>query len=98
MLIVFGLSVHAKFPEVVREKVCLGAEVEFTHAFAHATQVLPHEVFAANLERLWEVIHLLILSGLLQMIRPCLPRPHDVPLGGVRSNDPKTSCLQCVND
>ena len=85
MLVVVRFSVHGEFPEVVREDVGLGTEVKLGEHSAHPTEILPHHVFATNLEGLREVIDLLVFSSLLEMFRLRLACPHAVPFGAVWS-------------
>jgi len=77
--VIFSFSIHAELSIVVREKICLRAEIELLEHALHSANVLPHHVFATNLERLWEMIHLLILCGLFEMLRLYLSGPHNVP-------------------
>jgi len=62
MPIVISFSVHAELAVIVREKVRLWTEIELGEDALHPTDVLPHHVFAADLERLWEMVELLILG------------------------------------
>lgn len=54
--VVVSLSVHRELAIVVWEEVSLRAEVVLREDTLHPTYVLPHHVFAANLERLREMV------------------------------------------
>lgn len=95
---VLSFTVHAELAIILRKEVGLGTEVELGENFAHSTYILPHKVFAAHLERLWEVIHLLVLSCFFKVLRLCLPGPHDVPLGAIWAYYAEPSCLQRVDN
>jgi hypothetical protein len=93
---VLGLAVHHEFAVLVRENVCLRTEIVLLEDATHARQVLPHKVFAADLKRLWEMVHFLVLCRLFQVFWLRLARPHNVPLGAVWAYDPETSILERV--
>lgn len=95
---VLSLTVHAELAIILGEEVRLGTEVELGENFAHPTYILPHEVLAAHLERLWEVVHLLVLSCLFEVLRLGLPCPHDVPLGAIGAHYAEPCCLQRVDN
>ena len=79
MPVIISFTIHAKLAIVVRKEVCPGAEIEFLKYSFHPTNILPHHVFAPYLERLREVIKLLILGGFFQMLWFCLTCPLNVP-------------------
>ena len=91
-----SLPIHAEFPVVIGEQVRLRAEVELTKDLAHALVVLPHEVLAADLVGLREMIKLLIFGGLSQVVRLGLSCPSDVPLAGVGPHNAEASRLQSI--
>ena len=95
--IVLSLTIHAELTIIFWEKVSFRAKVELGEDFAHSTDVLPHEVLAAHLEWLWEMIHLLILGGLFEMLRLGLTGPHDVPFGAIWAHNSESCCLQRVD-
>ena len=94
MLVVVVLTVHDEFPIIIREQIGLGAEIILREDSLHATEILPHEVFAAHLETLREMVDFLIPSSVFQMFRFCLTCPHYVPFGAVRAYYPESSILQ----
>ena len=97
MLVVVCFSFHCKLPEIIWEEVGLRAEVVLGENPSHPAQILPHHVFAADLEGLGEVIHLLVLASFLEVIWFRLARPHDVPFGAVRANNSAASNFQRVH-
>ena len=97
MLEVFGFAIHAEFAVVVGEEVRLRAKVEFGEDATHPTDVLPHHVFAADLERLWEMVQLLILGCLFKVFGFGLASPLHVPFGAVWAHNTETSILQSID-
>ena len=97
VLVVVRFAVHGEFPEVVGEDVGLRAEIELGEHPPHPAEVLPHHVLAANLEGLWEVVDLLVLSSLLEMLWLRLASPHAVPLRAIRSYNSAATGLQRVH-
>ena len=97
MLVVVCFSVHSEFSEVIREEVRLRAEIELGENPSHSAEILPHHVFASNLEGLGEVIDLLVLGSLLEVLRLRLTCPHAVPLGAIRPDNPATTCFQRIH-
>ena len=97
MLVVVCLSIHCEFSEVIREEVSLRAEIELRENPSHSAEILPHHVFASDLEGLGEVIDLLVLGRLLKVLRLRLACPHTVPLGAIRSNNPATARFQRIH-
>ena len=95
---VLGLTVHAELAIVFGEEVRFWTEVELGEDFAHPAYVLPHQVLAPHLERLREVVHLLVLSCLFEVLGLGLTGPHDVPLGAIGAHYAESSCLQRVDD
>lgn len=98
MSIVFWFSIHRELSVVIREQICLWAEIELSENSSHPTQIFPHHIFAAHLERLGEMVHFLVLSGFFEVLRFSLASPHHVPFGAVRTHDSETCCLQCIDD
>ena len=98
MPIVVSFAVHAELSIVIGEDIRSWAEIKLLEDSLHPANVLPHHIFATDLEGLWEVVKLLVLCGFLQVFRLGLPSPLHVPLGAIRSNDAHTSCLQCVDN
>ena len=96
VLVVVCFSVHGELSEVVGEEVGLRAEVVLGKDPPHPAKVLPHHVFTANLEGLWEVIDLLVLRGFLKVLRLRLASPHDVPFRAVWPYNPASSGFQRV--
>ena len=79
MPVVVSLSIHTKLAIVVREEVSPGAEIELLEHSLHPTNVLPHHVFSSNLERLWEVVKLLVFGSFFKMFWFRLTCPLHVP-------------------
>ena len=98
MLVVVCFSVHGKLPEIVGEEIGLGAEVVLGENTSHPAEVLPHHVFAANLEGLWEVINLLVFRGFFHEFRFRLASPLNVPFRAVGPNNSTTSGFQGVDN
>ena len=97
VLVIVSLSIHAELAIVIREQVSLRAEVEFLEDAPHATDVLPHHVLATDLERLWEMIELLVFGRFLEVLRLGLACPLHVPLGAVRTHYAEAGILQSVH-
>ena len=95
--IIFSFSIHAELSIVVREKICLWAEIKLLENTLHSANVLPHHVFSTNLERLREMVHFLIFCSLFEMLRLDLSCPHNVPFWTIRANYTETCCLQSVD-
>ena len=98
MPVVVSFSIHAELAIIIWEQVCLGAEIELCKDALHPTQILPHHVLAAHLERLWEVIELLVLGGFFQMLWFGLTCPLYVPFRTVWPDNTHTSCLKRIDD
>ena len=64
VFVVVSFSVHAEFAVVIWEEVSLGAVIVLRERPLHSHVVLPHEIFAANLERLRIVVDFLVLGCL----------------------------------
>ena len=94
MLVVVVLTVHYEFSIIIWEQIGLGAEIILREDSLHTTEILPHEVFAAHLETLREMVDFLIPSSVFQMLRFCLTCPHYIPFGAVRPYYPEPSILQ----
>ena len=98
VLVVIGFSIHRKLSEIIGEEVSLGAEIILGENSSHPTEVLPHHIFATNLERLREMIYLLVFSSFFHEFRFRLTSPLNVPFRAVGSNYSTTTCFQWVND
>ena len=97
VLVIVSLSVHAELAIVIWEQIGLRAEVEFLEDAPHSTDVLPHHVFTTDLERLREMIELLVLGRFLEMLRLGLACPLHVPLGAVWTHYAEAGILQSVH-
>ena len=95
--VVVRLAIHAELAVVIGEDVGSRTEIELGKDAFHPANILPHHVFAADLERLGKVVQLLVLRRLLQVLRLRLPSPLHVPLGAVRPDYSHSSCLQRVD-
>ena len=97
MPVVVSLSIHAKLAIVVGEEVSPGAEIELLEYSLHPTNVLPHHVFSTNLERLWEVVKLLIFGSFFKVFWFRLTCPLHIPFRAVWTDDSHSSCLERVD-
>ena len=79
VFVIITFSVHDEFSIVIREQVCLGAEVILREKSLHSTQIFPHEILPTYLETLREMIDLLVSGNILQVFWLCLACPHHVP-------------------
>jgi len=95
--VAFSLAIHAELAVVVGEDVGLGAEIVLGKNAPHSADVLPHHVFATNLERLREMVQLLVLRCFFQVLGLCLACPLHVPFRAVRSYDAEPCCLERVD-
>ena len=93
MPVIVCLPIHAKLAIVIGEKVSPGAEVELLEHSFHPANILPHHVFAPDLERLREVVELLILRSLFEMLWLRLASPLYVPFRAIRTDNTHSSCL-----
>ena len=97
VLVIVSLSVHAELAIVIWEQVRLRAEVEFLKDAPHPADILPHHVLASDLERLWEMIELLVLGRFFEVLWFGLACPLYVPLGAVWTHYAEAGILQSVH-
>ena len=94
---IFSLTIHAELAIIVREQVGLWTEIELLKHSLHPADILPHHVLATDLERLREVIDLLILGGFFQVFGLGLTCPHDIPFRAIWSNYAEASSLERID-
>jgi len=80
MFVAINFAVCLKASVVIWEDVGFGTEVKISRLALHSLDVFPHQVFAANLERLREMIDSLVLGCVFQVVIPDYSGPHHVPL------------------
>lgn len=80
----------AEFTVVFWEDIRLRAKVKFTCSLEHflcPLNILPHQIFSPNLERLGKVVYLLVLRCILQLLRLTHSGPENVPFCTVGRNN-----------
>ena len=96
-LVVVDFSLGAETAVVLRENKGLRAKVILFKLSLQAHDVLPHEVFAADLYALREMVDLLELRCLFQVLVLDNASPHDVPLSGEGTHDSDTVYFERIH-
>ena len=101
VLVTGTFTLDAEFTVVLREDVGLRAKVKLTCPLKHLLRplnVLPHQIFSPNLERLGEVVYLLILRRVLELLRLAHSGPENVPFCTVWRDDSYSCCLHSIDN
>jgi hypothetical protein len=96
-LVVVDFALSAETTVVLRKNKGLRAKVILFELSLQAHDVLPHEVLAADLYALREMVDLLELRCLFQVLVLDNASPHDVPLSGEGTHYSDSVDLECVH-